>query len=90
MNGRPMTIVGVAPSGFDGTTVGNQAKIFVPITMRAVLEFRDSTAFDNRRSYWAYLFGRLKPGVSIDSARAAIGPAYRAIVNNVEGRFRRA
>ena len=25
--------------------------------------------FDNRRSYWAYLFARLKPGVSIEQAR---------------------
>ena len=83
VNGRPMTIVGVAPAGFDGTTVGNRPKIFVPITMRAVLD-SGFNAFDNRRSYWAYLFGRLKPGVSIDVARAAIGPAYRAIVNNVE------
>ena len=27
--------------------------------------------FDNRRSYWAYLFARLKPGVSIDQARTS-------------------
>ena len=34
-----------------------------------------SKAFDNRRNYWAYLFARLKPGVSIEQARTAIDDA---------------
>ncbi len=83
VNGQSMTIVGVAPKGFTGTTLGIEPKVFVPITMRAEMQpfFK---AFDNRRSYWAYLFGRLKPGVSIDQARAAINVQYHAIINNVE------
>ena len=40
--------------------------------------------FDNRRSYWAYLFARLKPGVSIEQATTAINLPYAAIVNDVE------
>src|SRR5438445_286146 len=40
--------------------------------------------FDNRRSYWAYLFARLKPGVSIEQARVALATPYHAIVNDVE------
>jgi predicted permease len=83
VNGQSMTIVGVAPRGFDGTTIGPKAQVFVPLTMRGSMQpgFKD---FDNRRSYWAYLFGRLKPGVSIEQARAALGPQYHAIVNDVE------
>lgn len=83
VNGRPMTIVGVAPRGFDGTTLGAQPEVFVPITMRAEME-PGLDGLDNRRSYWAYLFARLKPGVSIEQARAAINVPYRAIVNDVE------
>src|SRR5215831_18596767 len=30
VNGQPLTVVGVAPRGFDGTTRGTRAKIFVP------------------------------------------------------------
>jgi hypothetical protein len=83
VNGQPLTIVGVAPPGFDGTTLGSKPKIFVPITMRSILQtwFED---FDNRRSYWAYLFGRLKPGVSLEQARAELGAQYSAIINDVE------
>src|SRR5262249_40926570 len=38
----------------------------------------------NRRNYFIYLFARLKPGVTIEQARASLGPKYRAIVNDVE------
>ena len=40
--------------------------------------------FDDRRSYWAYLFGRLKPGVSIEQARTSLNGVYRPIINDVE------
>ncbi len=83
VNGQPMTIVGVAPAGFTGTTLGTQPKVFVPITMRGFMQpgFR---GFDNRSSYWVYLFARLKADVSIDRARAALNQQYKAIINTVE------
>ena len=34
INGQPITIVGVAPVGFDGTTLGARPVAFVPITLR--------------------------------------------------------
>ena len=83
INGQSMTIVGVAPRDFEGTTLGERPQLFVPISMRGLMEpgFDD---FENRRSYWAYVFGRLKPGVSMTQASTAINAAYRRIVNNVE------
>ena len=39
---------------------------------------------ENRRGYWVYLFARLKPGVALEQARAAIDTPYRAIINEVE------
>jgi hypothetical protein len=33
INGHPMTIVGVAPRGFEGTTIGAEPDVFVPISM---------------------------------------------------------
>jgi len=83
VNGQPMSIVGVAPQGFDGTTIGVRPNIFAPITMRSVLD-AGFNAFDNRRNYWVYLFGRLKPGVTIDQARATLSPTYRAIITGVD------
>ena len=83
VNGQPLTIVGVAPQGFDGTTLGAKPHVYVPITLRETIEpfFK---GFENRRSYWAYLFARLKPGVSVEQARSAINVPYHAILNDVE------
>ncbi|MDQ3997841.1 MAG: ABC transporter permease [Gemmatimonadota bacterium] len=83
INGHPMTIVGVAPRGFEGTTLGSRPRVYVPISMRAQMH-PGFTGFDNRRSYWIYLFARLKPGVTIDQARASANAVYRPIVNEVE------
>lgn len=83
VNGVSMTIVGVAPRGFEGTTLGSRPQIFVPISMRGKLQ-PPFKGFDNRRTYWAYLFARLKPGVSIDTARSAMNTRYHGIVNEVE------
>jgi len=82
VNGQTMTIVGVAPKGFDGTTLGVKPDVYAPITMRGFSQ--PFKGFDNRRSYWAYLFARLKPGVSIGQARVALATPYRSIVNDVE------
>jgi predicted permease len=84
INGHPMTIVGVAPRGFEGTTLGTKPKVYVPISMRGLMTPGFDPGITNRRSYWVYLFGRLKPGVSIEQATAAINSVYRPIINDVE------
>src|SRR5256714_1064894 len=82
VNGQSLTIVGVAPKGFEGTTIGLRPAVFVPITLRSLLA--DQTDWSLRTDYWAYLFARLRPGVTIDAARAALSTQYHAIVNDVE------
>jgi predicted permease len=83
VNGHPLTIVGVAPPGFRSTTLGLEPEVFAPITLREQL-VPWASGFDNRRSYWAYVFGRLKPGVSIEQARAGLNAIYRPIIMDVE------
>jgi predicted permease len=83
INGQPMTIVGVAPPGFKGTTMGSEPDVYVPVTMRSLMEphFGD---FDSRRSYWMYLFARLAPGATLEAASSELGTVYSGIVNEVE------
>jgi len=83
VNGRALTIVGVGPKGFSGTTAGSRPQVFVPITLRGEME-PGFQGFDDRRTYWAYVFGRLKPGVTIDQAKSALNVPYHAIINDVE------
>ena len=78
-----MTIVGVAPRGFDGTTLGSKPEVFVPISRCGASCSRTSRALTIAK-YWAYLFARLEPGVSMEQARAAINVPYRALINDVD------
>jgi len=82
VNGQRLTIVGVAPKGFDGTTIGMRPAVFVPITLRSVLD--TDTGWSLRTDYWAYLFARLRPGGTIEAARVSLGTQYHAIINDVE------
>src|SRR5262245_32308574 len=68
VNGQSLTIIGVAPKGFDGTTIGMRPAVFVPITLRSMLDANFNT-WSSRTDYWAYLFARLRPGVTIEAAR---------------------
>jgi predicted permease len=83
VNGQAMTIVGVTPKGFEGTTLGSRPRVYLPITLYGRL-LPNFTGFEDRRQYWAYLFARLKPGVTIDQARTALNVPYKAIINDVE------
>jgi putative ABC transport system permease protein len=84
VNGKPLTIVGVGPRDFYGTTVGERPLVFVPITFRWLPNPAAFPQHADRKSYWAYLFARLKPGVSLEQAAAAINVPYRAINNEVD------
>jgi predicted permease len=83
VNGVPMTIIGVAPEGFAGTTLGDTPQVFAPLSMRERLS-NGWTGFENRRSYWIYVFARLQPGTTIDEAAAAVNVPFTALINDVE------
>jgi predicted permease len=83
VNGQSLTIVGVAPMGFDGTTIGVRPRVFVPITLRGTMD-PGFDRFNERRTYWAYLFARLKPGITVEQAKIAANVPYHQIVNEVE------
>jgi len=83
VNGHSLTIVGVAPKSFEGTTIGMRPAVYVPITLREALDV-NFNSWSIRTDYWAYLFARLRPGVTIEAARAALGTQYHAIITDVE------
>ena len=83
VNGQALTIVGVAPRGFHGTTIGLRPLFFVPISMRDLV-VPLSKVIEDRRAHWLYLFARLKPGVSLEQARGALNPHFRHVIADVE------
>jgi predicted permease len=86
----PLTIVGVAPEGFHGTAVSARTSVFVPITISFSSEtdtFAAAMSIPNhgrRAFYWVHLFGRLKPGVTLEGAAAAMNTLNRTLLSNVE------
>ena len=84
INGQTFTIIGVAPEGFEGTTLGGRPAVYIPISMRGVFSTTPYRGFENRRDYWVYLFGRLKPGVTAEQARAHLDAIVRPILTDIE------
>lgn len=82
VNGKSYTVVGVAPEKFDGTTAGSRQLLFLPISMRG--EIQRFSKWEERRNYWVYLFARLKPGMTIESAAPAANAIYHPIIIDVE------
>ena len=85
VSGEALTIIGVAPEGFYGTTTGLRPRVFVPLTMRWLVQpGAPRHHAEERRAYWLYVFARTKDGVSVEQAGAAINALYGAIMNEIE------
>lgn len=84
VNGETLTIVGIAPEGFDSTSFGVRPLLYVPLTMRWALTSGIADDSENRRSWWVYLFARLKPGVALERASAELAGLHARIINEVE------
>src|ERR1700682_1025177 len=71
LNGLDYTIVGVAPAGFFGTETIITPDIWVPMSMVAQIE-PGNNWIDQRGSQNIMVIGRLKPGVTMQHADAAL------------------
>jgi putative ABC transport system permease protein len=68
---QPFTIVGVMPASFAGPDVGRLDDVIIPFAAEPVLRGVDS-GLDERKAWWLEIMGRLKPGVSLEQANAAL------------------
>jgi predicted permease len=66
VNGTPCTVVGVAPHGFPGTFAFSESELYLPLNWRA------GGSLDDRRGRGLHALARLRPGVSIEKAQAAL------------------
>jgi len=83
VNGYPLTIIGVSQAGFDGTNPGASPQIRVPLMMKAQMDSFGAN-FDytltNRRGRWVNVFGRLRPGVTMQQAKAGLEPFFHQML----------
>src|SRR5579863_9717384 len=78
VNGRPFTILGVAPPGFHSAVMGDTPDVFAPMTMKAEV-MPGLKDLEDRTSRWLNIVGRLKPGLTREQAEAGINPLWYSI-----------
>ncbi|MES1261012.1 MAG: ABC transporter permease, partial [Acidobacteriota bacterium] len=80
INGRPFTIIGVSAPAFDGIAPGYSPQIRVPLTMNDVFSEQFKQLNDRRRRF-VQVFGRLRPGVTMEQAKASLQPLFHQIID---------
>src|ERR1039458_8237506 len=81
VNGRALTIIGVSQAGFDGVEPGRAPQIRIPMTMKDDLPRSDFGRLNSDRFRWTEVFGRLKPGMSLQKAQAGLQPLFHQILD---------
>jgi len=79
VNGRDLTIVGVAPEGFRGITIEGPIDLWIPLALLPDLWPGFVDFFTPRNQSTLGVVGRMKPGMSLESAEAAMKAQARAL-----------
>jgi predicted permease len=86
-NNYPFTIVGIAPPGFFGDTVGDRQDVWVPVTMQAEM-FPGRLWLKDYGASWLHIIARLKPGLTITQARANLNLIFhQELEGPLKGKF---
>jgi putative ABC transport system permease protein len=75
LNDRTFTVLGVMPSGFQG--LSDSSQVWIPFGMLTTSE--PARFFELRGSRWFDAIAKLKPGVSLDQARADLATIGRQL-----------
>ncbi|HKS80795.1 MAG TPA: ABC transporter permease [Candidatus Acidoferrales bacterium] len=78
------TIIGVAPRGFAGTTVGEQQDAWVPLQMADVMS-QGPHKLNDKYYRWLDIIARRKPGVSVATARVNVNVVLKEILQEYAG-----
>jgi len=80
INGRPYSILGVAPESFDGIDQGTRAQVYIPLMMAAVVSSRpsDSNVQPPFLDWpdWLRLVGRRQPTVTRERAESVLDARF--------------
>jgi predicted permease len=83
LNGRPFTIVGVAPAGFTGTEIGQSPDVFAPMAMQPVLLPDVGNGLAQPRNNWLRMIGRLKKDVDVRQAEIELTSLLEPYVDDI-------
>jgi predicted permease len=72
----PFTVIGVAPSEFFGVDPGANPDVYLPMRSKVLFDPTAAETLLATDFYWVQMMGRLRPGVSLDQAQAALAPPF--------------
>ncbi len=73
LNGRPLTVVGIAPPEFTGAKWALGMKFWAPLMSKQLVSGGTNNDWTTQRgNHWLEVKGRLKPGVTREQAAAAL------------------
>ncbi len=73
----PFTVIGVAPPEFFGVDPAAAPDLYLPLHTNLLLDgARAARMYPDGNYYWIEMMGRLRPGVSMAQAQAALAPRF--------------
>jgi macrolide transport system ATP-binding/permease protein len=73
----PFTVIGVAPPEFFGVDPATAPALYLPLHTNVLTDgTRAERMYGDGNFYWIEMMGRLKPGVSMAQAQAALAPRF--------------
>jgi macrolide transport system ATP-binding/permease protein len=73
----PFTVIGVAPPEFFGVDPAAAPDVYLPLHTNVLLDgARAARMYSDGNFYWIEMMGRLRPGVSMAQAQAALAPRF--------------
>jgi predicted permease len=82
INGTPFAIVGVTAPDFFGVDPAGAPDVFIPLHSSAsfAAQAADAQRFSNRNQYWLQMMGRLRSGIGMGQAQAALASQFHQFV----------
>ncbi len=77
VDNAPFTVIGVAPPEFFGVDPAAAPDVYLPLHTNLLVDgARAARLYSDGNFYWIEMMGRLRPGVSMAQAQAALAPRF--------------
>ncbi len=73
----PFTVIGVAPPEFFGVDPAAAPEVYLPLHTNLLVDGPEAARmYHDENFYWIEMMGRLRPGISMSQAQAALAPRF--------------
>jgi predicted permease len=82
-----VTVIGVAPAGFHGESIGQRPDFWMPMMMQPIVMqghdwLHEDLGKDFQKIMWLHAIARLKPGITMARAQMELDVLFKGIIEN--------